>query len=100
MMEKEEVDDVRKLLSYPEDSAGGIMTTEYAYVPPDVTAEQAIQLSARECNGCRDRVLCIRDGCTRTICMGVFSLKDLIFADPTVAGHGLYGGPCQNRPSD
>jgi sporulation protein YlmC with PRC-barrel domain len=33
MMEKEEQEDVRKLLSYPEDSAGGIMTTEYAYVP-------------------------------------------------------------------
>src|SRR5512133_2287188 len=44
MMDKEEADDVRLLLTYPDDSAGGIMTTDFAVVPPDVTAEQAIKL--------------------------------------------------------
>ena len=43
-MEKEDADDVRKLLAYPEESAGGIMTTEYASIPPDLTASEAIQV--------------------------------------------------------
>ena len=42
LMEREEAEDVRKLLAYPEDSAGGIMTTEFVAVRPDLTAEQAI----------------------------------------------------------
>jgi magnesium transporter len=37
-MEREEAEDVRELLGYPEDSAGGIMTTEYVAVPDWVTA--------------------------------------------------------------
>lgn len=43
LMQDDEAEDVRKLLTYPEDSAGGIMTTEYATIPPGLTAEQAIQ---------------------------------------------------------
>ena len=45
LMEKDDADDVRKLLAYPEDSAGGIMTTEYAADPiqPD-------------CHGCHQGV--------------------------------------------
>ena len=42
LMEKDEAADVRKLLTYPEDSAGGIMTTEFVAVRPDLTAEQAM----------------------------------------------------------
>ncbi|MGC1272120.1 MAG: magnesium transporter [Planctomycetaceae bacterium] len=34
--------DIRKLLSYPEHSAGSIMTTEYASLPEDVTVREAI----------------------------------------------------------
>ena len=37
-----ERNDIRKLLSYPEDSAGSIMTTEYASLPEDITAGEAI----------------------------------------------------------
>ena len=37
-MEREEAEDVRELLGYPEDSAGGIMTTEYVAVPDWATA--------------------------------------------------------------
>ncbi|MEQ9069657.1 MAG: magnesium transporter, partial [Gimesia chilikensis] len=35
--------DIRKLLSYPEDSAGAIMTTEYAYLPANITVAQALE---------------------------------------------------------
>jgi magnesium transporter len=37
-----ERDDIRKLLSYPEHSAGSIMTTEYASLRRDVTAQEAL----------------------------------------------------------
>lgn len=35
--------DIRTLLSYPEDSAGAVMTTEYASLPAEITAEEAIR---------------------------------------------------------
>lgn len=42
LMEDDEAEDVRRLLAYDEDTAGGIMTTEYANIPPGLTAAQAI----------------------------------------------------------
>jgi magnesium transporter len=36
-------DEVTRLLSFPEDSAGGIMTTEYVGVPSDWTVEQVLR---------------------------------------------------------
>lgn len=34
--------DIRKLLSYPDESAGSIMTTEYASLPVDITVKEAL----------------------------------------------------------
>jgi magnesium transporter len=42
LMEDSEAADVRLLLRYPEDTAGGIMTTEVISFPPDITAEAAL----------------------------------------------------------
>lgn len=81
LMQKEDSEDVRKLLSYPEDSAGGIMTTEYAYVPPDVTAEEAIKF-LRETATDAETLFYVYVTDTQDHLMGVFSLKNLIFADP------------------
>jgi sporulation protein YlmC with PRC-barrel domain len=41
-MDREEAVEVQELLGYPEDSAGGIMTTEYVSVPDYVTVEQVM----------------------------------------------------------
>jgi magnesium transporter len=81
LMEKEDADDVRKLLAYPEDSAGGIMTTEYASIHPDLTAADAIQVL----RGMADEVetmfyVYVVDGDEHLI--GAFSLNNLIFAPP------------------
>ncbi|MFO1092605.1 MAG: magnesium transporter [Planctomycetaceae bacterium] len=38
-----ERNDIRKLLSYPEESAGSIMTTEYASLPANITVEDAFK---------------------------------------------------------
>jgi len=42
LMEPEESEDVRELLGFPEDTAGGIMTTEFVAVNEESTAQQAI----------------------------------------------------------
>ena len=42
LMQKDDREDIAELLTYPERSAGGIMTTDFVHVPPDVTAAQAI----------------------------------------------------------
>jgi magnesium transporter len=81
LMAQDEADDVRHLLTFPEDSAGGIMTTDFATVPVDVTAEQAIKLlreNAREI----ETFFYVYVTDTPNHLIGVFSLNDLIFADP------------------
>jgi len=50
LMEKDEAADVRKLLAYPEDSAGGLMTTEYATVRAEMTASEALTYIRENCS--------------------------------------------------
>ncbi len=81
LMEKDDAEHVRKLLAYPEDSAGGIMTTEYASIPSNLTAADAIQVL----RGMADEVetmfyVYVVDEETHLI--GAFSLNNLIFASP------------------
>ncbi len=83
LMEKEEQEDVRELLGYPEDSAGGIMTTEYVAVPRSWTAQRIIEHLRADC---RDMdvihyVFVVADGGDDTL-VGATSLHDLIMADP------------------
>ena len=42
LMKKEEVDDLNKLLKYPEDTAGSLMTTELIELRPTMTAKKAL----------------------------------------------------------
>ena len=42
LMERDEADEVGELLAYPEDTAGGIMTTEFVAVPAHLTAAETI----------------------------------------------------------
>jgi magnesium transporter len=43
-MEPEEAADVRQLLTYPDDTAGGIMTTDFLAVPASSTVDEAVRL--------------------------------------------------------
>jgi Mg2+ transporter MgtE len=86
LMEKDEADEVRMLLRYPEDSAGGIMTTGYAYVSPDMIAGNAIQSLRKMADDVETfAYIYVLDETDHL--RGVFELTDLLFAEPNAVVH-------------
>lgn len=82
MMSKEDAADVRELLSYPEHSAGGIMTTAYAWARLDDTAEEATErLRAQEAEAETVYYIYVVDRSEHL--RGVFSLRDLLVTPPS-----------------
>ena len=81
LMEKEEKQDVEELLTYAEDSAGGIMTTDYVALAGGLTAAQAIdELRVRKPDPQLTYYLYVVDDEGRL--EGVISLRDLVVAPP------------------
>ncbi len=80
-MEKDEVEEVQELLGYPEDSAGGIMTTEYVAIDEHLTAAQAID-RLRELEPDAETIYYVYVVDDDTRLTGVLSLRDLIVAPP------------------
>jgi magnesium transporter len=81
LMEKDDADDVRKLLTYPEESAGGIMTTEFASIRPNLTAAEAIK-SLRAMAEEVETMFYVYVTDEEDHLLGAFSLNNLIFASP------------------
>jgi Mg2+ transporter MgtE len=81
MLEKEDAEDLQELLSYPEHSAGGIMTTDFARARLDATAAEAME-SLREQAGYVETIyyVYVLDRSERL--RGVFSLRDLLLVPP------------------
>jgi CBS domain-containing protein/sporulation protein YlmC with PRC-barrel domain len=77
LMDNERAAEIRELLTYPENSAGGIMTTEYAFVPPEVTAAEAIEL-LRDQEPEVETVYYIYVTDKRERLLGTISLRDLL----------------------
>jgi magnesium transporter len=73
--------DIRKLLSYPEDSAGSIMTTEYASLPEEIAVREALDRLRSQAPD-RETIyyIYILDEDRRL--HGFISLRDLILARP------------------
>lgn len=83
-MQPEEAGDLRELLAYPEDSAGGIMTTKVVAVNQDMTASEAlasVRRLAREGRTETVYYLFVTDQERRLV--GVLSLRELVLAHPT-----------------
>jgi magnesium transporter len=78
-MEKEEAADVEELLEHDEDTAGGLMTTEYLAFPPDQTAAQAIEELRRQ-SPKTELIYYIYVVDEGEHLLGVLSLRDLIMA--------------------
>ncbi|MBI3003249.1 MAG: magnesium transporter [candidate division NC10 bacterium] len=81
-MEPEEAGEVAELLEHPEESAGGLMTTEFVAFPPHLTAAAAIE-HLRERAGEAETIstLYVTDPDGRLL--GVLSLRQLLTAPPT-----------------
>jgi magnesium transporter len=80
-MEADEAEEVQELLGYPEDSAGGIMTTEYIALEEALTAAEAIdRLRELEPDAETIYYVYVTDDDGRLV--GVLSLRDLIVAAP------------------
>lgn len=77
---EDEADDIRGLLKYPEDTAGGIMTTDYIALPENITADEAIN-RLREIAPEAESIYYVYVVDPETLLKGVLSLRDLIAAD-------------------
>lgn len=80
-MEPEEAEDVKELLVYEDNTAGGLMTTEYVAVSKDLTAQQTID-RLREIEPTAEMVYYIYVVDSSEHVAGVLSLRDLIIAQP------------------
>ena len=80
-MQKDEAEDVQELLEHEEDTAGGLMTTEYLSYPPELTVDDAIkELRLAAPNVETIYYLYVVDDEEKLL--GVLSLKNLILARP------------------
>jgi magnesium transporter len=82
-MEASEADDVRELLTYADDTAGGLMTNDVVTVPPTVTADEAIGLVRRQA-AAMDNVYYVYVVDENEVLLGVLSLRELIVAEPSM----------------
>lgn len=80
-MEAEEAEDVKELLQYADETAGGLMTTEFIAVSPGMTAEETIN-HLREVGPDAETIyyVYVLDESERLV--GVISLRDLIITQP------------------
>jgi CBS domain-containing protein/sporulation protein YlmC with PRC-barrel domain len=82
LMEKDEAAELGELLAYPEDTAGGMMTTEFVTVHASLTCAQAIdRLREMEPDAETIYYVYVTDDEERLV--GVLSLRDLIVSPPT-----------------
>jgi magnesium transporter len=84
LMEPEEASDVRELLAYGEETAGGLMTTDFITVTPEMTAEQVID-RLRELHPDADQVYYLYVADAGGMLVGTITLRGLIVAVPETA---------------
>lgn len=81
-MEPDDAQDLRELLTYPPDSAGGIMTPEYVAINPDATADEALAaLRRRAAEAETIYYTYVVEPDTRRL-LGVLSLRNLVLSRP------------------
>lgn len=73
-------EEVRELMGYDDDTAGGIMTTDYVVVPEFITAEQAIRI-LRSLSPDAEMIYYIYVIDRMNHLVGILSLRQLIIAD-------------------
>lgn len=81
LLEGEDAEDIKELLVYEEDTAGGIMTTDYIAIKKDISVYQAIE-ELREKAPDAETVYYIYVVDKNEKLVGVMSLRELIIAKP------------------
>jgi len=80
-IEKEEAEDIQELLSHEEDTAGGLMTTEFIAYPPEISVKEAIERFRKDADEVETvYYIYIIDDCEKLL--GVVSLRELLLATP------------------
>lgn len=82
LVAKADREDIRRLLSYPEHSAGSVMTTDYATLPPDVSVQESINRLRQQASQ-KETIYYIYVVDADRHLIGFVSLRDLILAKPT-----------------
>jgi len=82
LVAKADREDIRRLLSYPEDSAGAMMTTDYAWLPRDLSVAQAIEDLRKQASD-KETIYYIYVLDENRRMLGFVSLRNLILAKPT-----------------
>ena len=95
--------DIATLVKYPENTAGSLMTTDYAWLPANITVDQALdRLRLQAPDSETIYYLYVVDDQRRLL--GVVSLRELILAPPgrrqRVNGRPARHGQSQRRPRD
>ncbi|HPP12422.1 MAG TPA: magnesium transporter, partial [bacterium] len=80
-MAQAEREDIRRLSSFPEGTAGSVMTSDYATLPADISAAEAINRLRREAPD-RETIYYAYVVDEKRRLVGFVSLKDLILASP------------------
>ncbi|GAB6138327.1 magnesium transporter [Halanaerobaculum tunisiense] len=82
LMKQEDAQQIQDLLGYDEESAGGIMTTEYIAIKEDKTAQQALA-TIRKVATKAEMIYYLYVVNSNQKLVGVMSMRELITADPT-----------------
>jgi len=83
LMEDEEAEDIRSLLDYPPDSAGGIMTTDFGWIPEGLKVIEAMEYlrKSEDAQDVEDMYyIYVLD--QNEVLKGVIYLRDLVMAEP------------------
>lgn len=81
LMEDDEAEDVIRLLAYPEDSAGGIMNTEFIAVTPEMSAEEVLAVLRKDAEEAETiYYIYVQDADGHLV--GIFSLRELVLSKP------------------
>jgi CBS domain-containing protein/sporulation protein YlmC with PRC-barrel domain len=90
LMEQEDRVEVKKLLTYPEDTAGGIMTTEFATIPMGLSVGEALKyLRQSEAAHEDESLYYVYAVSEASELRGVVTVRDLVLAAPEAPTEGI-----------
>jgi len=97
-MAEDKADDIRELLAYPADSAGGLMNPEVATLPAALSAGEAIE-ALRRLHEHLEHLSYVYVVDPEDRLLGVVSFRELVFARPgTALDEVMMAGPVAVRP--